>query len=319
MKYKDYYKILGVNKHSSQKDIKKAFRKLAAKYHPDKNPGDKKAEEKFKEINEANEVLGDAEKRKKYNALGANWKAYEQGGGDWRRYAQRPSGGSRTYTFQGDPSGFFGQSGPESSGFSSFFERFFGAGGADPFSQGGQSRRTASLKGQDVQAEMPITLLEAYSGSKRSFELNGQKMRITIKPGSKSGQRLKIKGRGNPSPHGGPPGDLYIKLVCSTDARFKRNGNNLTHIQRIDLYTAILGGEIITPTMTGSIKLKIPKGTQEGETLRIKGKGMPNYNDPHQHGDLLVKIHIDIPKNLSKPEEELFTKLKSLKEKQPTG
>lgn len=300
MKYIDYYKVLGVNKNASQKDIKKAYRSLAAKYHPDANPDDKSAEAKFKEINEANSVLSDPEKRQKYDALGANWEAYEQGGGDWQQYAQQrgPRGG-RTVHFEGDISDLFGAEG----GYSSFFDMFFG----------GESRQKATSRGQDLEAKMPITLLEAYQGSQRTFELNGKKMRITIKPGASDGQRLKLKGKGQAGINGGPAGDLYIILRVKPDPRFQREGDNLTYTADIDLYTALLGGKIEVPTLSGTVKMNIPKGTESGKTLRLKGKGMPKYGRPHEHGYLLVKLNVLFPKNLSKVEEELFEKLRTLR------
>ena len=195
MEYKDYYKILGVDKTATPKDIKKAYRKLAAKYHPDKTQGDKAAEEKFKEINEAHEVLSDAEKREKYDTLGENWQAYEQTGGDWRQHAQNQNrGGGNTYYHEGDPSEFFGGQGDDGD-FSSFFDMFFGGGAPGGF-QGRSQRRSKSYSGSDIEAEMPITFMEAYHGSKRTFELDGNKLRITVKPGSYNGQKLKIKGKG---------------------------------------------------------------------------------------------------------------------------
>ena len=306
MNYKDYYKILGVNKDASQKEIKKAYRKLAAKYHPDKNPGDKAAEEKFKEANEANEVLSDPEKRKKYDTLGSNWEAYQQGGGDWRQYAQqeRRGGGGRTFTFEGDPSDFFG-----GSGHSSFFDMFFGQGG------GRQSRgRQSGFRGQDIEAELQISLLEAYQGSKRTFELNGNKMRISIKPGAYDGQRLRLKGKGQPGAGGGSPGDLYIILKVQPEARFQRNGDDLIYTANIDLYTAILGGQIEVPTMTYPLKMTIPKGSESGKTLRLKGKGMPKYDKSNEYGNLLVKLNVNFPKNLTAEEEALFKKLQKIRE-----
>lgn len=308
MEYKDYYKILGVEKSATPKDIKKAYRKLAAKYHPDKNAGDKNAEEKFKEINEANEVLSDPEKREKYDKLGANWQAYEQAGGDWRQYANHSqNNGGQTFYYEGDPSEFFGGGG---SGFSSFFDMFFGGGGQQGFS--GRSRRSQhGFSGGDIQAELPITLLESYQGSKRTFELSGQKLRITIKPGSYDGQQLKIKGKGQPGANGGKSGDLYIVLRVENDPRFQRKGNDLAINKTIDLYTALLGGKIEILTLTGSVNMSVPKGTQSGKTLRLKGKGMPIY-DSNSYGDLLVEIQVEIPKNLSKEEEELFKKLRQI-------
>ena len=308
MKYKDYYKILGVDKNANQKDIKKAYRKLASKYHPDKNPGDKATEEKFKEINEAHEVLGDAEKRKKYDTLGANW----------QQYARQGSGGGQSFYFEGDPSEFFGRRSRGRSGFSSFFNMFFGNEGQDPFEsfradRQQKSQRQRNLRGRDMEAEMPITLMEAYHGSKRAFEINGRKMRITIKPGAYHGQKLRLRGKGQAGPSGGNAGDLYIVLKVQSDARFERQENDLIYEADIDFYTAVLGGKTEVPTMDGSVKLTIPKGSETGNTLRLKGKGMPVYGKTNVFGNLLVRLKVRIPKNLSAEEEELFKKLRSLR------
>ena len=320
MQYKDYYAILGVDKNASEKDIKRAYRKLATKYHPDKNQGNKEAEEKFKEINEAYQVLSDPEKRQKYDTLGANWEAYEKGGFDWSQYAgQRGGGGGRTFYFEGDPSQFFG--GGETGGFSDFFEMFFGRGSRqteDVFSQfrqagSGAGRRVRPMKGRDLQAELEITLLEAYQGSKRTFELNGKKLRMTIKPGAYDGQKLKIKGQGMPGAHGGPAGDLYITLRVLPDPRFIREGDNLIYQAKVDLYTAVLGGQLEVPSLSGTVRINIPKGTQPGKLLRLKGKGMPLYGKPNQFGDLLVKVDVVIPSNLSQEETELFEKLRRMR------
>lgn len=310
MEYKDYYKILGVDKNATSKDIKKAYRKLAAKYHPDKNPNDKTAEAKFKEINEANEVLSNPEKREKYDTLGANWQAYEQAGGDWKHYAnQQKNGNGRTYYYEGDPSEFFGDDG---SGFSSFFDAFFGGRrDSSGFGRRQSARGRGSFQGGDIEAELPITLLEAYEGSKRTFELNGQKLRITVKPGSYDGQKLKIKGKGQPGVNGGSPGDLYIVLRVQNDMRFQRKGNDLITKKSIDLYKAVLGGKIEIPTINGIVNMNVPKGTQNGKTLRLKEKGMPVYNSK-SFGDLLVQIEVVLPKSLTKEEEELFKRLQTL-------
>ncbi len=316
MNYKDYYKTLGVNKDASQAEIKKAYRKLASKYHPDKNPDDKTAEEKFKEVSEAYKVLGDPEKRKKYDTLGANWEAYEQAGSGWDQYArQRQGPGGQTFYFEGDPSEFFGRG---QSGFSSFFDMFFGEGSSDdPFENfRTQGRRPAAFKGQDLEAELPITLLEAYQGSQRTFELNGQKLRITIKPGAYDGQRLRLKGKGQPGRQGGEPGDLYIVLKVQPDFRFQRNEDDLIYIKDIDLYTAVLGDQIEVPTLTGQVKVTVPKGTASGKTLRLKGKGMPKYGQEGQYGDLLVKLNVQMPQNLTAEEETLFKKLKAIRERE---
>jgi len=313
MNYKDYYKLLGVEKDATQKEIKKAYRKLAAKFHPDKNPGNKVAEEKFKEINEANEVLGNAEKRKKYDTLGANWGAYQQGGGDWRQYAQQGQHRGRqdagqSFTFDGDPSEFFG-----SSDHSSFFDMFFG--GDERFSNKNRAQR--SSRGQSIEAELPITLLEAYKGSKRTFELSNKKMRITIKQGAYDGQRLRLKGKGQAGINGGAAGDLFIILKVLPDIRFKRTGDDLIYRANVDLYTAVLGGSIEVPTMTGSAKMPIPKGSETGKTLRLKGKGMPIYGKEKGYGNLLIKLNVVLPKKLTEKEEELFKKLQALRIKNP--
>jgi len=306
MNYKDYYKILGVKKDATQKEIKKAFRKLAAKYHPDKNPNDKASEAKFKEINEANQVVGDAEKRKKYDTLGSNWEAYSQGGGNWQQYAQkgRQGDGNQSYAFEGDPS--------------DFFDMFFGGSGRDPFSRRGQTNQRA-FKGQSIEAMLPITLQDAYHGSKRIFEFHGKKMRITIKPGAYDNQRLLLRGKGQPGINGGPAGDLFIILKTQPDPQFTRGGDDLIFQANVDLYTAILGGKIKIPTMTSSVMMTIAKGSETGKILRLKNKGMPKYGKSNAFGNMLVKLHVTLPKNLTKEEEELFGKLKGLREVETTA
>ena len=309
MNYKDYYKVLGVDKDATQKDIKKAFRKLAAKYHPDKNPDDAEAEEKFKEVNEANEVLSDPEKREKYDTLGSNWEAYQQSGDDWYEYTNQSNRQrAKKQYYRGGASDFFGQGDIGGEDFSSFFDTFFG----------GRARRTA-YTGGDTQAEMPITLLEAYKGSKRTFEIHNEKLRITIKPGSYDGQQLKIKGKGQPGTKGQNRGDLYIILKVQPDARFKRRGDDLLYVAQIDLYTAILGGKAEVPTLTGKVNVTVPKYSETGKILRLKGKGMPKYNSPGVHGDLLVKLQVNLPKKLTREEQELFKKLQELREAQPVN
>ncbi|MCB0600187.1 MAG: J domain-containing protein [Saprospiraceae bacterium] len=320
MKYKDYYQILGVAKDASPQEIKKAFRKLAAKYHPDKNPGNKAAEEKFKEINEANEVLSDADKRKKYDTLGSNWEYYQQAGDDWEKYAQqgpRSGGGNRTYYYSGSPEDVFGRGGQ--SGFSSFFDLFFGDGaqGSDPFAHYGERTRTGQApRGSDVEATMSITLREAYQGSRRTFEFQGEKIRIAIKPGSYEGLKLRLKGKGHPGPRGQARGDLYITLNITPDHQFIREGDDLIVNGKVDLYTAVLGGSIEVSTMTGKVKVNVPKGMQSGKTLRLKGKGMPVYGKSDVFGDMMVRLDVELPRQLSSQEEELFRKLKALHNKE---
>ncbi len=311
MQYKDYYATLGVSKDASQADIKKAYKQLAMKYHPDRNPDDQEAEAKFKEVNEAYQVLGDEEKRKKYDTLGANWEAYEQAGErDWSQYQGQGSpfgsSGGRTFYFEGDPGEFFSGG----SGFSDFFEAFFGRGfgGGDPFAE--QFRRQA--RGRDLQAELPITLEDAYYGNPKVFELGGQKLRIRIKPGAYDGQKIALRGKGQPGPQGAQPGDLYLRLKMQPHPVFDRQGDDLIRDQEIDLYTAVLGGKVTISTLSGNVNVNIKPGASSGKTLRLRGKGMPRTNKPDQYGDLLVNIHVKIPTNLSPEEEKRFRELKEM-------
>lgn len=312
MDYKDYYKILGVSKNASQEEIKKAYRKLALKYHPDKTKGDKQDEERFKEIGEAYAVLRDPEKRKKYDQLGANWKQYEQAGGaggfDFSQYGgQAPGGGS--FYFEGDMDDIFG--GAAGGGFSDFFNAFFGGrGGAQ---SGSSSRQQRPRKGQDLQADMEISLYEAYHGTSRILNVDGKKLRVNIKPGSYDGLELRIKGKGGPGSGGGPNGDIYIKIRVRPDNQYKMDGSNLILKTDVDLYTAVLGGKKEIETIAGKLSVPVPKGSQSGSKLRLKNKGMPVYGQPGQYGDLYVQLNVIIPKNLSREEINLFKKLKELR------
>lgn len=297
MEYKDYYKILGVDKNASQDDIKKAFRKLAIKYHPDKNAGDKAAEDMFKLVNEANEVLGDPEKRKKYDTLGENWNSYQQTG-------RSPFGeGGQQFHFGGDMNDFFGGGG---SGFSDFFEAFFG--GGKKSRQGG--RRTAQFKGQDYETEATITLEEAYHGTSRLIQLQDEKLRITTKPGAYDGQVLRVKGKGGQGSSASSHGDLYVRLRVSPHAEFERRGDDLHCTHTIGLYTAVLGGETIIATLSGKVKINIAPGTQNGKQIRIRGKGMPVYGSS-QFGDLYLNIRVQIPEQLTPAQKTLFEQLKN--------
>ncbi|MFD2244861.1 DnaJ C-terminal domain-containing protein [Pontibacter ruber] len=308
MEYKDYYKILGVEKSASQADIKKAYRALAKKYHPDKTKGDKAAEEKFKDISEAYEVLGDEAKRKQYDELGSNWRQFQQGGygGSGRQYQRQPGGGFGGGYYEGDMGDMFGGAG---GGFSDFFQQFFGGGGFGGQRAGGGGR---AAKGQDYEAEMEISLEEAYSGTSRLLNLHGQQLRITTKPGVADGQVLKIKGKGGPAGAGGTAGDLYMRVLVRKHPDFERKGNDLYTKLPLDMYTAILGGEAQVQTLTGQLKLKIPAGTQNGKALRLRGKGMPVYGKTDQHGDLYVDIEVKLPTHLSAEERELLQRLREL-------
>jgi len=306
MQYKDYYKILGVDKKASQDDIKKAYRKLAVKYHPDKTKGDKASEEKFKEANEANEVLGNPEKRKKYDELGQQWNQYQHGGNqegssDWSTFQQRSGRQSR-----GNDFGF------GSSGFSDFFEQFFGG------SRGGQEFSGGNFQsaGQDLRLDLDITLEEAYHGTSRQFEVDGEKLQIKLKPGMYDGQQIRIKGKGGKGRGNGPRGDIYGFVHLQQHPRFKVTQSDLHCTVNIDLYTALLGGKATVETLKGTIKINIAPETENGKILRLKNMGMPFYNEPGKYGDLYVIANVELPKNLSKKEQELIGQLAELRKYQ---
>jgi curved DNA-binding protein len=297
----DYYSILGVSKNATNDEIKKAYRKLAVKYHPDKNAGKKEAEEKFKQINEAYEVLSDAEKRKKYDRFGENWNKVPEGAEEQYQYGpQGGAGQGGQYYYEGDPSAFFG--GGNGDDYSNIFEQFFGRSG------GGSKKGSSRSRARDVQAEMTITLEEAYHGVSRIIELDAQKIRIKLKPGTYDGLVIKLAGK---APSGnGKAGDLYITVHVATPTDMRIEGLDIRQPLNVDLVTAVLGGEKEVNTISGKLKVKIPEGTQIGKLLKLKGKGMPKYDDPTVHGDLLLDIHIDIPHHLNEEQKELFRKLK---------
>ncbi|MCG2589319.1 DnaJ C-terminal domain-containing protein [Rhodohalobacter sulfatireducens] len=317
MEYKDYYNILGVSRDASQDEIKKKYRKLAAKYHPDKNPDDKSAEDKFKEIGEAYEVLKDPEKRKLYDQVGSDWKKYQQAGAsaddfNWQQYANR-GGGQRI-----NMEDIFGGGGHGGSGspFSSFFETIFGGGG-DPFggrqSQARQyqsrTRQNIRQKGQDTRAEVNVDLKDVLTGTEKQFRINGERVKLKIPAGIEDGKRLKLKGKGQASQVGGPKGDLYLKVNVRDPEGFKRRGNDIYQKVPLDLYTAVLGGELTAQTLNGKIKLNIPPETQNGRTFRLAGRGLPNFKKTGKKGDYYLKTDITIPENLTQKEKELFKKL----------
>jgi curved DNA-binding protein len=294
MEFIDYYQVLGVNKNATEEEIKKAYRKMARKLHPDLNPNDKEAHKKFQQVNEANEVLSDPEKRKKYDQYGKDWAHADQ-----FEKAQQ----SRSYTSEG-PQGFGGDF--DDDGFSSFFESMFGNTG-----RSGRSRQ-GKFRGQDYNSELRLSLRSAAATHQQTLSINGKNVRITIPAGVENGQVIKLKGHGAPGINGGPNGDLYITFVIENDPRYKRNGDDLYVTEDLDLYTAVLGGEITIETLTGKIKLKVNPETQNGTKTRIKGKGFPVYKKEGQYGDLYITYNIKIPTHLTEKQKELFRTLSKL-------
>ncbi len=295
MEYKDYYKILGVDRKASEKEIKRAYRKLAVKYHPDKNPGDKAAEERFKEINEAYEVLSDPEKRAKYDQLGESWRTYQRMGGqpgdfDWSQWMSGAPGG--VHIEFGDLGDLFG------GGFSDFFNAVFG---------GMEARRRAARRGRDIQQPITISLTEAYTGTTRTVRLDGRRLEVKIPPGAKTGTKVRLAGKGEAGP--GASGDLYLVVEVAPDPRFRRKGDDLYVEVPVDLYTAVLGGEVTVPTPGGPVMLTIPPGSQPGQTFRLRGRGMPLLRNPSEHGDLYARLKVRLPRELSRRERELFEQL----------
>ncbi|HLR24898.1 MAG TPA: DnaJ C-terminal domain-containing protein [Fodinibius sp.] len=327
MEYKNYYDILGISKGASQDEIKKAYRKKAAKYHPDRNPDDDSAEEKFKEVGEAYEVLSDAEKRDLYDKVGKDWKKYQRAGGNaqdfnWSDYARqqgqsRGFGGQQRYQQGFDINDMFGgRSGQGGGGFSSFFETIFGGGGGSPFAQAqqqtysrGNHRRQQQQTKQNIKAEVTISLQEAYDGSSRTLRVGGEKMKVKIPAGISDGQRLKLKGKGSTKVQGGQRGNLLLTVRITMPDNYERKGNNLYVDQPIDLYTAVLGGETIVETLDGKAKITVPAGTSGGSLFRLNGMGMPAFNSSSTKGDLFARIQIQIPGKLSNKEKKLFKQL----------
>lgn len=298
MDYVDYYKVLGLSKDATAADVKKAYRKFARKHHPDINPNNPDAEKLFKEINEANEVLSDPEKRKKYDKYGKDWQHADQMEAQQQRQrSQRQYAGQQGYSSQG---GDFG--GGED--FSDFFSSMFGG------QQGG--RRQAAFKGQDYTAELNLNLLDAYATHKQTLTVNGKQVRITIPAGVENGQKIKLAGYGAPGANNGPAGDLYITFKLENNEKYKRKGNDIYVEEQVDLYTAVLGGEKIVETLNGKVKLKIVPGTQPDTTLRLKVKGFPIYKKDGQFGDFYIKWNVQLPTSLSNEQKELFEKLAKL-------
>lgn len=300
MAFVDYYSILDIDKNATEAEIKKAYRKLARKYHPDLNPNDKEAEQKFKALNEANEVLSHPENRKKYDQHGENWqhadeieKARQQ---QKQQYANSSQNDYQGYSNQGD--------------YSDFFESLFGG-------TSKQSRtRTAAFKGQDYNAELHLELNDVYTTHKRTLTVNGKNIRLTIPAGVENGQIIKIPGQGGMGANGGPNGDLYLTFYINNHPVFKREHQNLYSTSNIDLYTAILGGEVMLATFDGKAKVTIKPGTQNGTKIKLKGKGFPVYKKEGEFGDLFISINVLLPTHLSPEEIELFSTLAKLKGQQ---
>lgn len=304
MAYIDYYKILGVDKSATQDDIKKAYRKQARKLHPDLNPNDKDAERKFKELNEANEVLSNPENRAKYDKYGENWKHGEQYEQAQQQQRQSQSQGGNY------GAGFSGADFGGGEDFSDFFQSMFG-GDSGGFGKSSRGSASGKFKGQDVQAELNLNLQDAAKTHQRTFDINGKKVRITIPAGVYDGQQIKLKGHGNPGFNGGPTGDLYITFNIAPDPNFERVGDDLKSKISIDLYTAVLGGDVKVETLEGSVNLKVKPETQSGTTVRLKGKGFPVYKKDGEFGDLFVTYDVKLPTNLTEKQKELFEQLKN--------
>lgn len=297
MAYIDYYKILGLDKSATQEDIKKAYRKLARKYHPDLNPNDKEANRMFQQINEAHEVLSDPEKRKKYDQYGENWKHADE-----FEKARQTQGRGQSAQWGNTA---FGSAGDEDA-FSDFFQSLFGQ-------AGGRSRsRQTKFRGQDYNAELHLTLTDAYVTHKQTLTVNGKNIRITIPAGIEDGQVIKLKGHGGPGVNGGPNGDLYITFVIENNTQFNRVGNDLYATVDLDLYTAILGGDVVVDTLDGKVKLKVKPETQNGTKIRVKGKGFPVYKQEGRFGDLFITYEIKLPTNLTEQQKELFRQLANM-------
>ena len=317
MDYKDYYKVLGVGKKATEADIKKAYRKLAQQYHPDKNPDNKTAPDKFKEINEAYEVLGDKDKRQKYDQLGSNyqqWQQQQRGAGsgfDWSPYMRQGGGaapGAGPRVDVNDFSGMFGQGGD----FSDFFQNVFGQ------QAGGQPRtQPRARRGRDMEQPTSLTLEEAYTGVKRSMQRNGKKLEANIPAGVQTGSRVRLAGAGQPG-SGSPNGDLYLVIEVKPHPLLERKGDDLYAELPVDLYALTLGGEARVPTPKGKeIVLTIPPESANGKQVRLSGQGMPRVGDPSQKGDLYVRLKAVLPLELTEKEKSLFRELARLRQKAP--
>lgn len=293
MEFIDYYKILGVSKGASEKEIKAAYRKLARKHHPDLNPNNSEAEKKFKEINEANEVLGDPEKRKKYDEYGKDWKHADE----IKKSRQQQQSYSRTNPQQG-----FGEFGGD---FSEFFESMYG--------NTGRGRRQPKFRGQDLHAELQLNLTDVFQSQQHTLTVNGKNIRLTFPAGIEDGQVIKISGYGTDGANGGPNGDLYITFSIKNDTKFKREGSSLYATVELDLYTALLGGDVTIDTFDGKVKLKVAPETQSGTKVKLKGKGFPLYKKENQFGDLFITYQVQLPTSLTEKEKDLLKELQKIR------
>lgn len=323
MEYKDYYKTLGVTKTADVNEIKKAYRKLARKYHPDMNPGDQTAEDKFKEVNEAYEVLSDPDKRQKYDRFGSQWQQYASSGGrpedfDWSQWKTGQPGG--TYTRTISPEELEQMFGGSFGGFSDFFETLFG-GGAGRRTSGqaagfsGRERNIRSQRGRDTEHTLQVSLEDAFHGTTSSLQWqDGRRIEAKIPPGVRTGSRIRLGGQGETGMAGGQAGDLYLKVEVLPHPVFQREGDDLTVNLNIDLYTAILGGKVNVPTLERPVELTIPPGTANGKKFRLRGLGMPNLRKPEERGNLYAIVQVQLPQNLSQEERLLFEKLRDLRD-----
>ena len=335
MEFRDYYQTLGVAKTASDKEIKQAYRKLARKFHPDVNPGDKSSESRFKEINEAYEVLGDPDKRRKYDELGANWRMYEQaqqqgqpwpGGGpfgDVSGFGGADQGGTWTINMGGGPGGYrtmtedemrdlFGNEDP----FSDFFRTFFGGGTGREAGRTRAGRAPRSQKGRDIEHEVELTLEEAFHGATRRISIkqggHARSVDVRIPAGVREGSRVRAAGEGETGANGGPAGDLYLRVRIRPHPVFERRGNDLYTKLAVPVTTAVLGGEAQVPTITGSVRLKIPEATQNNQVFRLKGHGMPAVGKPDERGDLYATIDVQLPRALTNEQRQHWQALAKL-------
>lgn len=304
MKYQDYYKTLGVNKNASEKDIKRAYRRLAREFHPDVNPDNPRAEEHFKQVNEAYEVLSDPDKRAKYDHFGASWQQYQNTGGapggfDWSQWVRG-----------GAPGGVHVDFGEGLGGFSDFFNALFGD---IERRSSGRGRGMRSRRGQDLEQAVQITLEEAFHGTRRQLKKDGRRLEVNIPRGVKTGARIRIAGKGNPGVAGMPAGDLYLQVTVAPHAVFTRQGDNLRREADLELYTALLGGQVRVGTLDGTVTLKVPPETQSGRTFRLRGKGMPKLKHPKERGDLYVRVRVQLPRDLNEREKQLLRELANMR------